>query len=180
MSPLGGFCWPGAEKTICRQTFGDVAHITENTKLASFLLDHRGHIDYPIAIHPIVEYALVSLIHQRMRVVTIRNNSPKKLQSFDHLAPEAPNASKSTDQLTYRMDLIHAYLTTIASDIGIDRSISTDDYTATSRFFMIYQYDLDVVYATLGTFHTSIPEGLLHREAPLTDWPAVFERTGRE
>lgn len=176
MSPLGGFCWPGAERTISSQTYEDVRSLIENTNREPYLSVDRDGIKYPVSIHPIVEYALLSLIHQRMRVNKTRNNAPSKLHTSHHLAPTAPNLHTQTAQHTYRVSLIQNYLTAVIYDIGIHHSISIDNYLATARFLLIYQYDLDVLYAMLGGIQSSVPTDFLIGNEPIMEWAALVER----
>lgn len=176
MSPLGGFCWPGAERAISNQTYGDVHYLIENTNSPSYISVDRDEVKYPIAIHPIVEYALVSLIHQRMRMIATRNNAPRKLYASDNLAPTASNLHTQTTQHAYRVGLIQVYLTAVIDNIGIKNAISIDDYLATTRSLLIYQYNLDVIYAMLGGIQSSVPANFLVGNEPITEWADLVEK----
>ncbi|RME57242.1 hypothetical protein D6779_09065 [Candidatus Parcubacteria bacterium] len=160
MSTLGGFCWPGAEKSVFAQTYGDVAHVIENGAISpAYLTVSRKGIKYPIFIHPIVEYALVVFVYQRMRVQTVRNNAPGPIRLSDYLAPMNPRSRKKhpDNHYAYRASLCNAYLENISirQDIRIPPTVS--DYLATGRSLLAFQYDLDVVYALLGAMDCSIP-----------------------
>lgn len=161
-SSLGGFCWPGAGKSVCNQTFGHVAHMFESDGkewLTDFVVEHRKGLDYPIFVAPIAQYALLLLVVQRMRVCSVRNNALSPLAPSDYLAPisKRSRVDRPDIQLKYRLGLITRYLQLVAAKVELSSAPALEDFLAVGRFLLIYQYDADVTYATLGALATRPP-----------------------
>jgi len=162
-SPLGGFCWPGAERSICSQTYGQVAHMLDGEKgklITDFVIERRKGLDYPIFVAPIVQYALLLLVVQRMRVRPVRNNALLPLAPSDYLAPVSRRSrvDRPDIQLKYRLGLITRYLQLVAAKVELSSASTLKDFLAVGRFLLIYQYDVDVTYATLGALATRPPD----------------------
>ena len=162
-SPLGGFCWPGADKSVCNQTFGHVAHMLEDDEknfVTDFVIECRKGLDYPIFVAPIVQYALLLLVVQRMRVCSVRNNALSPLAPGDYLAPVSRRSrvDRPDIQLKYRLGLITRYLQLVAAKVELSSLPTLEDFLAVGRFLLIYQYDVDVTYATLGALATRPPD----------------------
>ncbi len=155
MSPFGGFSWTGAETELANLTYGNVEHIV-NRDGDTCLYTHRFGVPYPITVHPIVIFALVRLIYQRMRVLPCRNNAPRKLLSSDYLAPNSPQCQSSASpiQRRFRIGLIEDYLSSLSARFSPLAPITIEDFCAASRRLMVDQYDLDVLYAMLGKIQT--------------------------
>lgn len=158
-SVLGGFCWMQAPQEICQQTFERVQVLVDGGEGKNYILTLRKGVMYPIFVAPIVRYAALLLIVRRMAVNPIRRTSLSRLEPQDILAPNRPGSRslKASHHSEYRLGVIEQYLSEVASLAGLARPPSLDDYLAIGRYLMTLIYDLDVLYATLGSIETGVP-----------------------
>lgn len=158
MSVLGGFCWPGAERLICAQTLADAARLITGGEDATLHEQRRG-IAYPVFPHPLVSYALLLLVVQRMRVHSSRRGTLAALDPGTCLAPLSPRSTveRPARQHPYRAGLIEEYLHQTAACAEIDPLLALDDYLAAGRRLLLWIYEPDVVYALLGATDTTPP-----------------------
>jgi hypothetical protein len=161
-SPLGGVCWPGAERQLCGLTFGQVRPLAEPAqpdRYSDYLRVERGGIAYPVFVAPVVQYAALLLVIQRMAVKPTRNRGLSSLVESDLLSPSSPHSTPgSPAQDRYRLRLVARYLRHLTERLDIPGPLTLKSYLNMGRALLAELYDLDVLYALLGGFESMIPE----------------------
>lgn len=159
-SVLGGMCWPSAFSWVVDLSFSDVSTLFgENTDVCGPILMHRNGQPYPIFWHPIVTFVLMLLVTARMRRHPSRTARLFPIPTGAALGPMKPGTRVefSVVQTRYRLKLLQAYLTSLCVQVGLKTNASLDDFLGTGRFLLVFVYDMDVLYATLGDLTAGAP-----------------------
>ncbi len=157
-SVLGGITWPGAERWLCRLTYGDVQQIVKSTLIGqSFMIEVRKGIQYPIYIHESVTLALLTLITQVMAQNPLRNRGLRPIPADTPLAPIGKPARSARLQMKYQLRLIDDYLSHAADTAGLKHRPTLFEFQATTRWLLTRIYPLDAIYALLGAVDVTAP-----------------------
>jgi hypothetical protein len=161
-SVLGNFCWEGAFQDISKLKYGDVEHIFTQKPPSDYLFIVRKNLRYPITVHYYVIYALENLVAIRMQRNKTKNNGLSQLLQEDILAPLKPGCRNEVSkiQYNYHLELVSTYLQIISKYLSIEPVPNIDSFIGVGRYLIHFNYDLDVLYSTLGV----IPTGLVTKE----------------
>jgi len=162
LSPLGGCCWPRAERDVCDLKLAQLAHMFEPPDAENrndWLLVNRFGIGYPIFVSRIVQFGLLLLVVQRMSLHPTRNNGLAPLNRDAVLGPSPRKSIPKNNaySIVYRKKLLQKALQELAVQIGWQAQIDLCDFVAVGRYLMLDLYELDVLYATLGSLKTTAP-----------------------
>ncbi len=160
-SSFGGCFWKNAISSLCNLKLGNVKSIItgsdhENNTGMWIHIPHSTGV-YPIFMLPIVELSLLSTIVCCMKYKPSKNNGLTWPGDNISLAPYPDREDLSDDHghSTYRRGIIEKYLN-FASNQVCKNDTELEDFISAGCQLANYQYDQDVLCATLRLFNSNV------------------------
>jgi hypothetical protein len=151
-SVLGGWCNPGAENQLLRVTLRNVMPLVSNHVSGGlgFIESNARIVDF---VHPLAEYATLTLIYQRLKANPTRNHAPRIISQDALIAPSDPalgQSDQNNGQMKYRRNLIKRYIQALTTQADIPTVPLFGTYIRVSRYLLSRIYSGDTAFYLMG------------------------------